>query len=265
MRKYLMIVIVLFFVLTAISNDFASIEGLYYPSDLVFRMPDNVEEAVCLEILDGRTIKVKYTGMIEKEKIVKLIGVDISQFNSSAATVLEKLIEGKKIFLSYGWQGEIEGEVSAYVWKHFPGLTGGYNLMLNAILLANGYAVVDTEEYIEVKMAAMFDETSHTAMELKIGKLKNFASDKPLQYNTLEKQLRDFLYSYYWIPKPVESPNGTTTTADENVEDTRVRTGAVCVDGTRSSATGSGACSSHGGVDYWIYADATNEDEDGGE
>jgi hypothetical protein len=31
------------------------------------------------------------------------------------------------------------------------------------------------------------------------------------------------------------------------------RIGARCNDGTRSSATGRGACSHHGGVDYWIY------------
>ena len=31
------------------------------------------------------------------------------------------------------------------------------------------------------------------------------------------------------------------------------RTGAVCVDGWLSSATGSGACSHHGGVAYWTY------------
>jgi len=30
------------------------------------------------------------------------------------------------------------------------------------------------------------------------------------------------------------------------------RTGAICNDGTSSSATGSGACSSHGGVKQWI-------------
>ena len=30
------------------------------------------------------------------------------------------------------------------------------------------------------------------------------------------------------------------------------RTGAVCADGSTSSATGSGACSWHGGVDYWL-------------
>jgi hypothetical protein len=31
------------------------------------------------------------------------------------------------------------------------------------------------------------------------------------------------------------------------------RVGAICNDGWQSSATGSGACSHHGGVDEWIY------------
>lgn len=31
-----------------------------------------------------------------------------------------------------------------------------------------------------------------------------------------------------------------------------VRSGAICRDGTRSNATGRGACSHHGGVDHWI-------------
>lgn len=34
------------------------------------------------------------------------------------------------------------------------------------------------------------------------------------------------------------------------------RIGAVCKDGTRSSATGTGACSAHGGVRYWLYTEA---------
>jgi len=33
------------------------------------------------------------------------------------------------------------------------------------------------------------------------------------------------------------------------------RIGAICRDGWRSSATGSGACSHHGGVDHWLYSD----------
>lgn len=34
---------------------------------------------------------------------------------------------------------------------------------------------------------------------------------------------------------------------------TGVRVGAICRDGTRSNATGRGACSHHGGVDHWLY------------
>ena len=32
------------------------------------------------------------------------------------------------------------------------------------------------------------------------------------------------------------------------------RVGAICNDGWRSNATGQGACSHHGGVDYWLYS-----------
>jgi len=37
-----------------------------------------------------------------------------------------------------------------------------------------------------------------------------------------------------------------------NVTNYEIRVGAVCRDGTRSSATGRGACSHHGGVSYWL-------------
>jgi hypothetical protein len=37
----------------------------------------------------------------------------------------------------------------------------------------------------------------------------------------------------------------------------RHRVGAVCNDGTDSSATGSGACSHHHGVKCWKYSDGT--------
>jgi hypothetical protein len=47
-----------------------------------------------------------------------------------------------------------------------------------------------------------------------------------------------------------ESVVATTTTG-------RYRIGAICNDGWHSSATGSGACSSHGGVRYWLYSDGT--------
>lgn len=37
----------------------------------------------------------------------------------------------------------------------------------------------------------------------------------------------------------------------------RHRIGALCNDGTTSTATGSGACSHHGGVSCWQYSDGT--------
>jgi hypothetical protein len=37
----------------------------------------------------------------------------------------------------------------------------------------------------------------------------------------------------------------------------RHRIGAMCNDGTASKATGSGACSHHGGVSCWLYSDGT--------
>lgn len=41
-------------------------------------------------------------------------------------------------------------------------------------------------------------------------------------------------------------------TEDDNDCPPESRTGAICNDGTTSSATGSGACSGHGGVSNWL-------------
>ena len=56
--------------------------------------------------------------------------------------------------------------------------------------------------------------------------------------------------------------NGSTTlnvslSRTVSTPPTRYRIGAVCRDGTLSNATGSGACSSHGGVSCWRYSDGT--------
>lgn len=50
------------------------------------------------------------------------------------------------------------------------------------------------------------------------------------------------------ISPPTAKPTATPTRAA-----TGGRSGAICRDGTRSYATGRGACSWHGGVAYWIY------------
>lgn len=46
------------------------------------------------------------------------------------------------------------------------------------------------------------------------------------------------------VPQPIAQPAPSSSGG---------RTGAVCRDGTTSSATGRGACSHHGGVDHWLY------------
>ena len=55
-------------------------------------------------------------------------------------------------------------------------------------------------------------------------------------------------------PVPVAPPPANPPSAPNTPPETGRRIGAVCRDGTRSSATGRGACSHHGGVDHWIYA-----------
>ena len=49
-------------------------------------------------------------------------------------------------------------------------------------------------------------------------------------------------WEYYVKPRSRQAPNNKNG-----------RTGAICRDGTRSSATGRGACSHHGGVARWLY------------
>lgn len=54
-------------------------------------------------------------------------------------------------------------------------------------------------------------------------------------------------------PKPVVVIEPTVKSAPTIVvQSSGVRVGAICRDGSRSSATGRGACSHHGGVDHWL-------------
>ncbi len=55
---------------------------------------------------------------------------------------------------------------------------------------------------------------------------------------------------FFFISISVEVSSG-----DYGTPGTRI--GAICNDGWRSSSTGSGTCSSHGGVDYWLYRGGT--------
>jgi hypothetical protein len=56
-------------------------------------------------------------------------------------------------------------------------------------------------------------------------------------------------------PTAEPTPDPTAEPEPQGEESEPVRVGAVCRDGSESSATGSGACSHHGGVDHWIMSD----------
>jgi hypothetical protein len=49
------------------------------------------------------------------------------------------------------------------------------------------------------------------------------------------------------------SKDDTPTSSSSDCQtDQSKRKGAMCKDGSTSNSTGSGACSGHGGVDYWL-------------
>lgn len=63
-------------------------------------------------------------------------------------------------------------------------------------------------------------------------------------------------------PKSIYKPASTNTQVQPSTAkqtpapvhvSSGVRTGCICNDGSRSYATGRGACSHHGGVDHWLY------------
>jgi putative peptide zinc metalloprotease protein len=58
-------------------------------------------------------------------------------------------------------------------------------------------------------------------------------------------------------PTPTPTPEPTPTPTPTPPPTSRYRIGAICNDGTSSTATGSGACSHHGGVRCWKYSDGT--------
>ncbi|HKB45746.1 MAG TPA: hypothetical protein VKC90_15215, partial [Chitinophagaceae bacterium] len=56
---------------------------------------------------------------------------------------------------------------------------------------------------------------------------------------------------YNWEPTPTKTTPAYTPKKESQTYGVRV--GAICCDGSRSYATGRGACSHHGGVCKWLY------------
>jgi len=209
MRKISVLFFLVVLVTISFSTEFTKIEGFFYPSPLVFRMPENVEKATCIDVIDGKTIKIKYNNLIGEERIVELIGVNIEGVEDVSKNALTNLIVNEEIYLTYDWSG-MENEITkAYVWQHFPTITGGYNLMTNVLLIANGYVFLDTKEVFNEKYASIFYETSENAMQNKYGYLKQYSTEEPILFASLEKEVQSELYNYYWDFTPIASQTDT--------------------------------------------------------
>ena len=63
--------------------------------------------------------------------------------------------------------------------------------------------------------------------------------------------------SHSQITQPNARPTTTLNTGLAVAGNVSSRIGAICNDGWRSHATGSGACSHHGGVSCWLYSDGS--------
>ncbi|WP_230466806.1 DUF3761 domain-containing protein [Faecalibacter macacae] len=78
--------------------------------------------------------------------------------------------------------------------------------------------------------------------------------------NEPNKSDNKVLESNYEIDKSIDFKNNydvndietIRNNYDYNETNFNYRSGAICNDGTQSSATGRGACSHHGGVAYWL-------------
>lgn len=62
-------------------------------------------------------------------------------------------------------------------------------------------------------------------------------------------------FRWNWVTPPLAIPSqtGSNNSGGSTAPASTRRVGAICRDGSRSSATGRGACSWHGGVSQWLY------------
>jgi hypothetical protein len=250
-------------------------EGLFYPVTMLRASDIAFEEAECVTIIDENTLEVKLWGKDTTDQVTFLCISDMIDENIKAELIRKntEFLLNKTIYLSYDWKGSNEaGEILAYVWLPHNTSIGQFKLLWNEVLLLNGYAQMN-DDVIQIERAVLFAESYKHARDNKLGVWKNINTEEPLDFSELPENIQAYLIMKYIdgfdTEDTVSSENGVKTLykfdyplsvvkpVTSNVESgstERVRVGAICRDGTRSYATGSGACSHHGGVDYWLFS-----------
>lgn len=100
-------------------------------------------------------------------------------------------------------------------------------------------------EGIDGERTITYDVTYINGVETSRKEIKNEVTKQQVTQVTL-------VGTYVYVA-PVQSTPTTDSSQSAPVTTSNVRTGATCNDGSHSDATGSGACSHHHGVAYWLY------------
>ncbi len=272
MRKFLLLCLLLLSMTLMASIKTYEFEGLFYPITFLRASDKAMESAECVDIIDENTIEVKFEGK-ETTDLVTFLSISDVENEDFKSGMIQKNTEhllDQTMYLSYDWKGSNEAsEILSYVWLPHKTPIGEFKLLWNEVLLLSGYAQMN-DDVIQTERAILFAESYKHARDNKIGLWKNIDTEKPLDFSELPENIQVYLIKKYiegfdtedtliaafgletiWVgdyPLSVVQP---ITNEGEN----RVRIGAICEDGTRSNATGPGACSHHGGVARWIYAD----------
>ncbi|HQQ66938.1 MAG TPA: hypothetical protein PLO55_12460 [Thermotogota bacterium] len=224
MKRMILFSLLICLTISIFSLHVTRIGQLSYPTDLLKYLPSFVEEARCVKVIDGKTIEVEFSFPVGRREKVSLIGIDVSNTSSYDSNdlplaITKQFLEGKKIYLSYDWEGKNEhGDLLAYAWIPVSTEVGGFYLCWNVTMLLNGYAEPSGENF-DSKMKIMFYEASLFAYENKTGLLKAAVSGEPSaeKIEEMEYLVRKRLYDLLWkTAAPVTrtaSALGATATA----------------------------------------------------
>lgn len=126
--------------------------------------------------------------------------------------------------------------------------------------LKNTEYSLNSKEVDYIKLSNKFDDlkkenTSRdkdiTDLKSQINNLKNSSANNVIIKKEKPKNIFD---------SKIFSDNNkkkVITKRKQHATNSAFRIGAICNDGTRSNATGRGACSWHGGVAFWLYSDGS--------
>jgi endonuclease YncB( thermonuclease family) len=204
--------------------------------------------ATVVRVVDGDTVEVLINGLRYR---VRYIGMDTPEtvdpskpvqcYGKEASEANRRLVEGRTVTLVKD-VSEVDkyGRLLRYLYVG--------DLFINAELVKQGYARVATYPP-DIRYASLFVSLEQEARAAARGLWGPAGNDGgaciPTPTPTLAGQPPTLPTSTSGVPPPVNTPTmipGSTPC------------GAICNDGWVSSSTGSGTCSSHGGVKEWIYS-----------